>query len=154
MKTILKILAGFVVLIAAIFGFVFWATAGLPDTANSFFTRIAADDYAGAIALTTPDFRASTDRAALERFARENGFDKYQSADWSSRSFNNNLGSLEGSLRTNDGGVIPVTLQLVKADDGWRIQNVLKAQAGAVNASSDPYGLSVPTAEKPDAKAP
>ncbi len=140
MKTLLKILAGFVLLVVAVLGFVFWLTAGLPAAADEFFTKLAADDYEGAIALTTPDFRASTDRSGLESYARANGLNQYASASWTSRSVNNNVGKLEGSLTTKDGGVIPVSLELVKGDDGWRVQNVRKSAGGAITttATSEP----------------
>lgn len=117
MKTFMKILLGLAVAGAGVLGLVFWMTADLPKAADGFFTRIAAKDYDGALALTTPDFRASTDRAGLEAFARSNGLEGYKSASWSSRSINNNTGTLEGTL-TVAGGVVPVTVTLVKGDSG------------------------------------
>lgn len=160
MKTFLKILAGLALFAGALLLFVFWLTAGLPDAADKFLKRIAAKDYEGAMALTTPDFRASTDRAALEAFARSNGLEGYQSASWSSREVNNNVGSLKGSLTVTGGGVIPITISLVKSDDGWRIQNLKKAEGGAITdtpgqtpapATSAAEAPDAPNARAPDA---
>ncbi len=130
MKTLLKVLLGLALAGAGIVAFVFWLTADLPRAADQFLGRIAAGDYDGALALTTPDFRANTDRAGLEAFARGNGLDGYRSASWSSRSIDNNVGKLEGTL-TLASGAIPVTMTLVKGDAGWQVQNLSKAAAGA-----------------------
>jgi hypothetical protein len=113
MKTFLKVMLGLAFLGASFVALIFWMTAGLPRAADQFFTLIAANDYDAALAMTTPDFRASTDRAALEAFARSNGLDGYKSASWSSRSTDNNAGQLEGNLVVAD-GVIPVSVNLVK----------------------------------------
>ena len=152
MKTFLKVLLGLGLGIAALLAFVFWMTADLSRVADQFLTRIAANDFDGAMAMTTPDFRANTDRAALEAFVRRNGLAGYKSASWSSRSVNNNVGLLEGSLTVADGGVIPVTMNLVKGDDGWRIQNLKKADAGvATDSSASRAPAEAPAA--PDAQA-
>lgn len=158
MKTLLKVLLGLAVIGAAILALVFWMTAGLPRAADQFFTHIAANDYAAALAMTTPDFRASTDKAALEEFARGNGLDGYKSASWSSRSMNNNVGELEGSLTVRD-GVIPVKLTLVKSQGEWRVQNVRKADAGmhtdsgaTSNAPTTRVDTTAPTPTGPDAE--
>lgn len=129
MKTLLKVLLGLAVFGAIVVALVFWMTSGLPRAADQFFTHIAANEYDAALAMTTPDFRASTDKAALEAFARSNGLDGYKSASWSSRSMDNSVGQLEGTL-TVAGGSIPIKVTLVKDDGEWHIQNVRKADAG------------------------
>jgi hypothetical protein len=138
MKTLLKVLLGLAVFGAIVVALVFWMTSGLPRAADKFFTHIAANEYDAALAMTTPDFRASTDKAALEAFARSNGLDGYKSASWSSRSMDNSVGELEGTL-TVAGGSIPIKVTLVKDDGEWHIQNVRKADAGMdVDSGSAP----------------
>lgn len=136
MKTLLKILLGLIAFVMVAAGVAFWATSDLPKAADGFFSKIAAGDYDGAMTMTTPDFRASTDRQALEAFVRSQGIDGYRSASWSSRSIENNLGKLEGNLNVADGGLIPITVQLVKADGEWRIQNLRKPDAGIATSAS------------------
>lgn len=153
MKTLLKVLLGAAVVIGGIVAIALYATSGLPDAADKFLSKIAANDYDGALALTTPDFRASTDRAALEAFARGNGIDGYKSASWSSRSIENSVGTLEGEITVADGGVIPMTIQLVKTDGEWRIQNLNKASAGATTAPAPASKPEAPAAEEPAAAA-
>jgi len=148
MKTFLKILLGIAVVIALAVTLAFWATSDLPDAADRFFSRIAAGDYEGALALTTPDFQANTDRAALEQFARSQGIDGYRSASWSSRSIENNVGKLEGTLTVASGGGIPVSVQLVKHDGEWRIQNVRKAEAGVDREPAQPAAAMPAAAEQ------
>lgn len=147
MKTFLKILLGLAIAGAGVVALVFWLTADLPRAADQFFTLIAKKDYAGALALTTPDFRASSDQAALEAFAQSSGLDGYRSATWSSRAIENNVGKLEGTITVADGGVIPVSMQLVKADGQWRIQRLDKSSAGLSTRSSN-------AADAPPATAP
>ena len=130
MKTVMKIVLALALLIGGCTGVVFWATSGLPKAADAFFTAIAKQDYPAAIQLTTADFQASTSAEQLQAFAEENGLTGYREASWSSRSIENDTGALEGTLTLADGGSIPVTVQLVKGADGWRVQNVSKANAG------------------------
>lgn len=130
MKTVMKVLLGLVLLVSGCVGVVFWATSELPKTADAFFTAVAREDYDAAMAMTTADFKASTSAADLQAFAEENGLRGYRDASWSSRSIENDTGALEGTLSMADGSGLPVTVQLVKSDAGWRIQNVRKAEAG------------------------
>lgn len=155
MKTLLKIVLGLVVVVGAGIGLVFWLTADLPRAADAFLTRIAANDYDGALALTTPDFRASTDRAALEAFARSNGLDSYKSATWTSRQIENSSGQLEGTL-TLASGEVPISISLVKDDGGWKIQKLNKAAAGLspapAPATPAPEAKPEPASEAPAAE--
>lgn len=154
MKTLGKILLGIVLAIGAVIGIAFWATSDLPKAADAFLSKLAVGDYDGALALSTADFRASTDRAALEAFARGNALDKYESASWSSRSIENNVGQLQGTLSLKGGGELPVTLQLVKGEDGWRVQNLKKADAGVATQPTQSAPAAPATAEAPAAPTP
>lgn len=149
MKTLLKVLLGLALGGAAIVAVVFWATAGLPEAADSFFKKVAAKDYPGALALTTADFKASTSADALAAFASSNGLDGYASASWSSRSIDGSTGALEGSLKLADGGVVPVSVTLVKSDGQWLIQNVEKSATGLSTSSTDTRAEAAPKADDP-----
>lgn len=153
MKTLLKVLLGLALGGAAIVAVVFWATAGLPEAADGFFKKLAAKDYPGALALTTADFKASTSADALAEFARSNGLDGYASASWSSRSIDGSTGKLEGSLTVTDGGVVPVSVTLVKSDGQWLIQNVEKSAAGLSTSSTDTSPEAAPKADVPPTPA-
>jgi hypothetical protein len=150
MKTFLKVMLGLAVLGVGFIALIFWVTASLPRAADQFFKHIAANDYDAAMAMTTPDFRASTDRAALEAFVRSNGLDGYKSASWTSRSMDNNAGMLEGSLIVTD-GAIPIAVNLVKHEGEWKIQNVRKADAGVSTDSGPAPASPVSTVPAPDA---
>ena len=135
MKTLLKVLLGLALGGAAVVAVVFWATAALPDAADAFFKKLAAKDYIGALALTTANFQASTSSAALAEFASSNGLDRYASASWSSRSIESGTGTLRGSLSLTDGGVVPISVVLVKTQGQWLIQNVEKSAAGLTTSA-------------------
>ena len=46
------------------------------------------------------------------------------SHSFTSRSINNGVGAVSGSLVSPTGGVTPVTYQLVKENDAWKIVNL------------------------------
>jgi hypothetical protein len=73
-------------------------------------------------------WKARADEEAFTAELRRLGLTDAASAAWSSRSINNNVGVLEGEVRTKQGGVIPVTLELVQEGGEWRVQDVKPGQ--------------------------
>lgn len=148
-KTLLVILgivaAAFisVVVCAGIIGMAFYMTSGIVDTADSFFQQVAAGNIDEAWTHVSKEFKESTSREEFEAFLEQSSLDEYQSATWNNRQVTNDEGTLEGTIKTPDGS-IPLTLTLVKGDDGWKIQAIELADSGIVNQSQ----ASVPTLEE------
>jgi len=126
MKVVLGIFAGLAVLV----GFIFWLTGDIVKAGDDFFAAVQNDDMDAAYALLSEDFQTTTSKEGLRTYLAANTLDKVRSVDWRSRSITNNTGELEGTIRTQEGGAIPIKLGLVKSDGGWKIFRLVKAAAG------------------------
>jgi len=129
-KTVFIVLGSLAAVAAAIVAFVFYATSGMTGAADDFFDRARAGSYDEVYALTSAELQNTTDAEQLASFIKANRFDQVAETSWSSRSIESNVGKLEGSLTLDDGGVIPVELQLVNEDDGWKVSFIKLQEAG------------------------
>ena len=120
----------FVLFIVALVSVVFWATGDIVETADDFFAAAAEGDYETAHSLTSQQLRNQSSPAELEKFLTANGLDKVSDTSWSSRSFENSQGRLEGSVTTQGGGAIPLVVELVKENDEWRISFIEPEKMG------------------------
>lgn len=130
MKIFLSILAAVVVVIALIVFVALSATKGLPTAADEFFAHIAAGRLDEAYQATATEFRAATSAEEFGAFLEQSALNRYARAHWTSRSIENRLGRLEGTVQTQDGGEIPVKITLVKEGDVWKILAIDKVAAG------------------------
>jgi hypothetical protein len=131
-------IAGFVVLVGGIIAFVFQATSGVAETGDRFFQAAREGDYVMAYSLTSEEIQRRNSVADLEAFIGANGFGRAVDTSWSSRSINNNTGSLAGTLTTATGGTIPVEIGLVYESGEWKIDSISRSRAGLVDALSGP----------------
>lgn len=75
-------------------------------------------------------FKSSVDEHALEGFLEANAIAGFKEAHWSSRKVENGRGSLSGSITTDTGDVVPISLELVKENGTWKIYAIRKQQVG------------------------
>ncbi len=129
-STIFMLLGGAVVVIAAVVGLVFYATSGMTRTADDFFAKAHTGDTNGAYALTSAELHNTASPKKLASFIQANRFDKVAKTSWSNRSIKNNTGTLDGSVTLDDGGVIPLHMQLVSENGGWKISLLELSEAG------------------------
>lgn len=136
MKKLLKIVIGIVVAIVLAIAAVFYFTAGMVDAANAFFEAVKKQDLAAARGYLSEDFKSSTDEAALKEFLSRSDLLKFKETSWSSRQVaTGGRGHLEGSVITDTGGVVPLTLMFVKENGAWKIYSIQKPAAGLQVAS-------------------
>lgn len=136
MKKLIKIFLGIVgVFIIAIVA-VFYFTADMVKSADEFFSAVKENDINKAYTYLSEDFQASTSQTDLEIYLENNFIDKFKEASWESRSINGGRGSLIGSISTQTGGVVPITLSFVKGDNGWKIYSIQKPSSGIQEESS------------------
>jgi len=100
---------------------VFTLTAGLPAAADDFFTTAAQGDMEGAYAQTSVGFQQEVRLPEMVEFLDYTNLDDYASASWYNRSFENNIGYLEGTVTTNQGQAVPLFIDLLKEDGTWKI---------------------------------
>src|SRR5262249_8810522 len=79
---------------------------------------------------TAKALRAQQDEASFTKAVRGLGLTEYASVSWHQRRIDNDQGRLEGAVTTKQGGVIPVTLTLVKEDGTWKVLSVTGPQGG------------------------
>ena len=97
-RTIFAIIGGVVALVAAIVGGVFYATSGMTGAADKFFQTARGGDIQAVYALTSAELRNTTSPERLAGFIEANRFDEVAETSWSSRTIENNLGSVEGTV--------------------------------------------------------
>jgi FlaG/FlaF family flagellin (archaellin) len=129
-KKILLAIGIVVVFVAVIISVVFYATSDLPKTADAFFWQIAQGHTTEAYKSTAAEFQAGTSEQEFVRFLKTTSLTEYESASWSSRSIQNDRGTLEGTVTTKSGGKIPLKVELVKEDGGWKIYSLRKPKGG------------------------
>ena len=138
MKKLLIIIIGIVVVISLGIAAVFYFTAGMADTADSFFQAIKKQDIAAARGYLSEDFKASTDEAALKEFLSRSALLKFKKANWSNRQISGGRGELNGEVTTETGGVVPLKLFFVKENDAWKIYSIQKPTAGLQTGQTSP----------------
>ena len=150
MKKVLLIIgllvALFVGFIAIVLTLVFGLTSGLTTTADSFFEAVREEDMQRARGHLSQAFRANTSEQQLQAFLASSNLTDVRSTRWTHRSIENREGELRGSATGGDGGVVPLTITLVKEEDSWKIYAIERPEAGSPTSSNSPP--SVPTASE------
>lgn len=138
MKKVLLIVgllvALFIGFIAVVLTLVFGLTSGLTSTADSFFEAVREDDMQRARGHLSQAFQASTSEQELQAFLASSGLTDVRSTRWTHRSIENQEGELRGSVTGSDGGVVPLTVTLVKENDSWKIYAMQRPSAGSQGA--------------------
>lgn len=132
-----KILGGIVIVIGVMMGIVMYATSGMSDTANEFFIHVKTKHYDDAYNMLSEDFQQSTSKEDLKNFLIQNALSNFESVSWNSRSVENNMGKLEGTITTNSGGTIPLTMNFIKNQDEWKIYSLSKPTGGIQTNADD-----------------
>jgi hypothetical protein len=130
-KVLIGILIG-IVLIAVIVAVVFYLTADVTRSGDDFFALIRDGNAKDAYRSTSREFQAATSQDKFMAFLKSSAIADYESATWTSRSISNNVGELEGTLKTKAGGVVPIKMKFVKEGGKWKLLSIEKATAGIV----------------------
>jgi len=132
MSKFTKIVLGIVIAIGAIIGLAFWLTSGLTDVAEKQLAALRAGDVEKAYSYTSKDFQNATSLQDFRAFV-----DSYPSLKnnkgnfFSSRAIENDVGTLQGSLQSQDGAVTPIEYKLVKENNEWKILSLQVLPTGA-----------------------
>ncbi len=113
-----------VVLTLVCFGVGCGLFTGLTETTDGFFTAVKQNDMASAQIYLSEAFKANTDANTLANYLIANHLNRYQSASWNNRQIASGRGTLEGAIKTDDGGTIPIKIVLVKENNAWKIFNI------------------------------
>lgn len=130
MKKLLSILGGLVLVVVAIVAAVFALTSGVTGGADDFFKLVKSGEYKAAYESTSKEFQKATSMEQFTDFLNQTTMVKFDHAEWTSRSMQNNLGNVEGTVVTTDKGVVPVTMDLVNEDGKWKVLNLRPVVGG------------------------
>ena len=98
MRKVLIAIGGLGFIIGGCVVLVFTLTAGLPAAADDFFMTAAQGDMQAAYDQTSVGFKEEVTLLQMVDFLDYTGLDGYESASWYNRSFENDIGYLEGQL--------------------------------------------------------
>lgn len=130
MNKTLKIITSVAAVIVVAVAVVFYFTADMVGVADDFFSAVKSKDFAKAYSFVSEDFKAGTSEGELSNFLTKSGLSGFKSASWKERSISGNLGELTGSVSTESGGVVPIKLNFVKSESGWKIYSMAKPPPG------------------------
>jgi len=134
-----KILIGLVVFIIAVVLLANFATQGIADVAQNQLSALRSGDSAKAYSYTSKDFQKATSLEAFKTFVKGYpSLSQNESASFTTKQIENNLGTLKGSLKAKDGSVTPVEYQLVKEGSDWKILNLRLNPTGAGTKTEEP----------------
>jgi hypothetical protein len=132
-----KILGGVVAFIILAVTLAFYFTAGMVGVVEKQLALLQQGDIKGAYELTSKDFQKAM---SLERFTafvkNYPSLSQNTGHTFSTRSIENNIGTVKGTLTAKDGAVTPVEYQLVKEQGEWRILFIKLRATGASTESN------------------
>ena len=122
---VMTIVLGVVGFVVVVFALAMFLTSGLVDPLDRHLDALAKGDLEAAYAETSVAFRDNTSPEQFAAFVRGNpSLSRITGHSFGERSWENNIGSVKGTLKTSDGGVVPVEFRLVKENDQWKILGI------------------------------
>ena len=120
-----KIVGGIVAAIIIIVVIALWATSGMMDSVTRHMDALKAGNIDAAYAETSGAFQQSTSLEQYGAFVETYPIlTEYSEKSFPSRSVENNIGQVDGTLTAPDGTVVPISFQLVKENDTWVILGI------------------------------
>lgn len=120
-----KILIGIGVFIIGVVALAMWATAPLVEPIEEQLALLKEGRIEEAYNKTAGGFRNSTSLDQFKQFIESNPIlMKISDTSFGSKEWENNLGTVTGSLTAEDGSVIPVTYRLVHENETWKILSI------------------------------
>lgn len=109
-------------------GFLVWGifamTRPVVEASEDFLGLLGQGKIAEAYAATASGYRAQQDEVSFTAAVKQLGLTEYSSASWNNRQFQNQTGSVEGTVTTKSGSTTPAALQLVQENGKWKVVGV------------------------------
>ena len=116
--------------VAVIIGVIAYNLNDVRATANEFFESIKDNKTEQAYQLTTQEFKKNTPYPSFGDFIKKTGLGVFQSVEWGSPTQVGNKAVIEGSLNFTGKKAVPMEVQMMKENSGWKIHNVTFKQEG------------------------
>ncbi|NND66137.1 MAG: hypothetical protein HKN19_01000 [Halioglobus sp.] len=130
MKTFLKILGFLMIFIALVLAGVMYLTAGMVEVGDEFFDAARKGDIDQAHSQLAREFQASATKGELLAFLDTLHLQDVEEVQWGERSFSSGRGNLAGTLKLKGGGRVPLNIDLIEEEDGWKIYAIHKSLVG------------------------
>jgi hypothetical protein len=121
----------------------FKASAAVKTPVEQFFVAVKDGDFARARRQLSRECRAKVGEAELRAFFSRSALAGYRDFSWNRWSIGGREADLEGVVRLEDGGTVPMHVWLVKEADGWKVYAFRKPSSGLVE-DDDSDGLGTP----------
>ncbi len=145
-----KILLGAVLFVVLVIVLALLLTKGIVTAVEKQLTALKKADYYSAYALTSKDFKNSVSFEAFQDFVkRYPSLSRNKSHSFRERSIENNIGTLRGTLQSEDGATTPVEYKLVREDGEWKILSITLSPTGIMEEKRVSQSLS-PVIERID----
>ncbi len=126
-----KIALGLVAFVAVALALAFLLTAGLVEPIDRQLAAFKAGDVDAAYAETSIAYRKTMSKAQFADFLRANpALREVTDRTFTTRSRENDVGTVKGTLKTAEGGVIPVEYRLVQENGAWKILSLKLGDGG------------------------
>ncbi len=151
MKKFLKFLGILFILVIIAIVAAFYFTSDLPQTADSFFEAIKSNDYVKAQEYLSENFKSTTPVSVLKRAFPYDRFKHYSGYSFKNREVTaDGVGTLKGTLKFDDGSVMPIKISLIKENGEWKIDHISLAPSGISSNSSTTGAENTTSVSYPD----
>ncbi len=121
---ILKWIAAFAVVMAVLLAGIFMFTGGMVKDTKDFFIALKNNDTAKAASYLSKTFTDSTSVEELKDFFDNSSLADYKDSSWGSRNITNDTAVIKGSVITESGQKIPLSVSFVKELGKWKILTI------------------------------
>ncbi|MBS0286634.1 MAG: DUF4864 domain-containing protein [Proteobacteria bacterium] len=147
-RVLTKILVGIFIFIGLIIGIAFYATSGVANTVKDQLSAIRSGDYTKAYSYTSTEFQKNTSVDEFKKFIETiPALKDNQSLSINDRSFQNENGSVKGTITSKDGMTIPIEYQLIKENGTWKILGINAQLSNDHKSEAQPQKSLVKTEE-------
>jgi hypothetical protein len=133
----LAIVTGLAILGIIVVAIVFGLTSGASKAGNKFIALTSAGKIQQAYESSSTALKTQQSFETFQRAIERLGLAEVTSASWSNREMKNDRVHLEGSGTTRKGGKVPLTMDLIKESNDWKVLAVNVPAAGVAEQSGD-----------------
>ena len=134
MATWKKVLLGIVGAIVLAVSLAIFLTGSLVDAVDRQLAALRAGDVDAAYAMTSDAFKRAVSRERFAAFLKANpALMHVTDHSFTTRERENGIGTLKGTLETENGGRIPVVYKLVEENGAWKILSLTLPKQGVSN---------------------
>lgn len=118
-------------IVGGVFFLLFRLIGPMTEDGEKFLAAVASGPVGTAYGMTSAALRSGQTEKDFAETVKTFGLDGFESASWSNRRIVNDRGVLEGTVRTKAGGSVPLTIEMIKEGDAWKVLSIRGPKTGA-----------------------